>query len=294
VPLLSDRVAYQAFVDRPRLHLPGGARICVWPIVNVEEWRIDRNMPRNVLPPPMGQPLMPNVPNWAWHEYGMRVGFWRHLKAFSDRGIRATLAINGRVCIAYPRVARAAFDAGWEFMGHGFEQRPQHSLDDEAAAIRDTVEAIRAFTGKPPVGWESPGLTETENTLDLLKEHGIDYVANWPFDDLPVEMETAHGPIWTLPYPIETNDIVIHVVQEHHSPVFFERGRDTFARLYAESADNAKIMGLSLHPYITGVPHRIGQVEALLDHISGHDGVVFMTGDEILDWYRSETAKGGS
>jgi allantoinase len=289
--LLSDRIKYQAFVDRPKLQLPGGARICVWPIVNVEEWRIDRNQPRNVLPPPMGQQLMPNVPNWAWHEYGMRVGFWRQLKAFEDRGIRATLAINGRVCHAYPRVAQAAHEAGWEFMGHGFEQRPQHSLEDEASAIRDTVEAIKAFTGKPPVGWESPGLTETEHTLDLLHENGIRYVSDWPLDDLPVEIETKHGPIWSIPYPIETNDIVVHVIQQQPGSVFYERGRATFDRLYAESIGNAKIMGLSMHPYITGVPHRISHVEALLDYIRSQEGVIFMTGDEILDWYRDETSK---
>ena len=93
-----DRVPYSAIVDRPRLSLPHGARLAVWTIVNVEEWSIERNMPRTVLPPPYGQPLMPDLPNWAWHEYGMRVGFWRLYDALASRGIVPTMAINGIVC----------------------------------------------------------------------------------------------------------------------------------------------------------------------------------------------------
>ena len=105
---LSDRIPYQPIVDRPRLQLPDGKRLAVWVIVNVEEWRIERAMPRMVLPPPMGQPLLPDVPNWAWHEYGMRVGYWRIVEALRRANVKATLAINGHVCESYPRVAEAA------------------------------------------------------------------------------------------------------------------------------------------------------------------------------------------
>jgi peptidoglycan/xylan/chitin deacetylase (PgdA/CDA1 family) len=116
-------------------------------------------MPRTVLPPPMGQPLLPDLPNWAWHEYGMRVGFWRLLEVLRHFGITPTLAINGNVCNSYPRIAEAALAAGWEFMGHGFVQGPMHRLDDQRQAIRDTIRAIERFTGMAPRGWESLGLT---------------------------------------------------------------------------------------------------------------------------------------
>ena len=72
---LSDRIPYQAQIDRPKLRFPGGKKLAVWVILNVEEWRIENAMPRTVLSPPMGQPLLPDVPNWSWHEYGMRAGF---------------------------------------------------------------------------------------------------------------------------------------------------------------------------------------------------------------------------
>src|SRR3546814_10986412 len=89
----------------------------VWTIVNIENWSPDGAMPRTVLPPPMGHPLLPDVANWAWHEYGMRVGFWRFLDALTSRGLRASLAINGSACRVYAEACAAALQAGWEFMG---------------------------------------------------------------------------------------------------------------------------------------------------------------------------------
>ena len=107
-----ERVPYSAIVDRPPLKLPGGSRIVVWPIVNLEVWDISRPMARQVLPAPTGQVLLPDVPNWSWHEYGMRAGFWRQFKALTDRKVPVTLALNANVCNSYPRVASAALDAG--------------------------------------------------------------------------------------------------------------------------------------------------------------------------------------
>ena len=98
---LEERVPYSAIVDRPKLTLPGNARLAVWVIVNVENWEIRRPMPRMVLPPPSGVPLLPDLPNWAWHEYGMRVGFWRFLECLTHRNIVPTLALNGSVCQRY-------------------------------------------------------------------------------------------------------------------------------------------------------------------------------------------------
>ena len=105
---ITDRIPYQALFDRPKLTLPGGKKLAFWVILNVEDWRIENSMPRTVLSPPMGQPMLPDVPNWSWHEYGMRAGFWRQLKALTDRNIPITLAINGNVCNSYPQVAEAA------------------------------------------------------------------------------------------------------------------------------------------------------------------------------------------
>lgn len=284
-----DRIPYAPITDRPKLTLPDNARIAVWTIVNVENWDPAQAMPRTVLPPPMGQPLLPDLPNWAWHEYGMRVGFWRFLEALQSRNLRATFALNGSVCNQYPQICQAALDAGWDFMGHGFVQRPMHKLDDQRAAIQATIDAITHFTGKPPRGWESPGLTETMQTADLLAELGIEYVADWVLDDQPVPIRTKAGALISVPYTVELNDVAITAVQQQPADEILRRGRDQFDRLYQEGATIPRIMAISIHPYLTGVPHRIKYLEALYDYILGHEGVLQWTGAEILDWYKSQT-----
>jgi peptidoglycan/xylan/chitin deacetylase (PgdA/CDA1 family) len=288
--LPSQRVPYSPIIDRPKLVVPDGGRMLVWVIVNVEHWDMERPMPRTVLSPPMGQPMLPDLPNWAWHEYGMRVGFWRILDALTSRGIVPTLAINGIVCKSYAPVARAAHEAGWEFMGHGYIQGPMHSVADQKQSIVDTVEAIRAFTGKPPTGWESPGLTETAETIDYLSEAGIEYVADWVMDDQPVWIPTAHKPVLSVPYSVELNDIPMMALQSHSGAEMYDRGVAHLERLWQDSTTIPRVMAISVHPYITGVPHRIGMFERLLDYVKSKPGVVIRTGAAISDWYRGQVA----
>lgn len=287
----ADRIPYSAIVDRAPLRLPEGGRMVVWTIVNVEEWGIERPMPRTVLPPPMGQPLLPDLPNWAWHEYGMRVGFWRMHDCLNDFGLTPTMAVNGSVLETYPRIAEAALASGWELMGHGFVQRPMHQIEDQRQIIRKTVETIRRVSGKAPRGWESPGLTETFQTVDYLAAEGIEYVADWVLDDQPCEIQTASGPIVSVPYTVETNDITMMAVQHHAGHELLRRSTDQFDRLYLESESITRVMAISLHPYITGAPHRIRYLEEFYRYILDKPGVLHWTGEMILDWYRGERSR---
>ncbi len=280
-----ERAPFSAIVDRPPLKLPGGARLIVWTIVNLEFWDISRPMARQVLPAPTGQVLLPDVPNWSWHEYGMRVGVWRFFELFRRLGIAPTLSINARVCEDYERVAGAAREAGWEFMGHAWEQTPIHRVDDQKAMIERSLAVIERFTGEKPVGWLGPGLTQTEETPELLAAAGIKYIGDWVYDDEPTEIHTANGKLVTLPYTVELNDIPMMLVQHHESAYFTTRCIDSFDRLYQEGKERAKIMAIAIHPYISGQPHRIKYLEAVYDHIARHAGVLHWQGREILDWY---------
>jgi peptidoglycan/xylan/chitin deacetylase (PgdA/CDA1 family) len=282
----SKRLEYSAIVDRPPLKLPGGARLVVWPVVNVEVWDIHRPMPRQVLPPPTHVTRLPDFAHWAWHEYGMRVGFWRLKEALDALGIKASLFTNARVCRDYPRVAEAARDAGWEFVGHSYDQQPIHVETNQLAMIQRTVKVIKDFTGKAPVGWLGPGLTETFYTPDYLAEAGIQYIADWVIDDEPCEIKTAHGPVVAMPYSVELNDIPMMMVQHHAGAEFVTRCMDHFERVYEESKTRAKIMAIAVHPYISGVPHRIKYFETVLAQLKKQKGVVFWTGEQILEWYR--------
>ncbi len=282
-----ERAPYSAIVDRPPLKLPGGARMVVWTIVNLEVWDIGKPMARQVLPPPTGVTMLPDVPNWSWHEYGMRVGFWRFHKLYEQLGIRPTLSINARVCQDYPRVAQACRDSGWEFMGHSFEQGPIHKEEDQAGMIARSLDILEKFSGKRPVGWLGPGLTQTFETPDLLTQNGIQYTGDFVFDDEPTEIQTAHGPLVTLPYSIETNDIPMMIVQHHEAEYWTQKCIDTFDRYYQEGADRAKIMAIAIHPYISGQPFRIKYLERVYEHIRAHRDVLHWNGEQILDWYKS-------
>ena len=286
--LPTERISYEPIVGRKPLTLPDGARMAVWVIVNVEEWDPEAPMPRTVLTPPAGGSPSPDIPNWAWHEYGNRVGFWRFVEAFDELSIPAALCINGIAVTGYPQIAEAARDRGWEFIGHGFTQRNMQKVDDERLDIRRTTEAIEAFTGKRPRGWLGPGLTETWETPDILVEEGYEYVADWVLDDEPVVLKTRAGPIVNIPYTQECNDVAMMLIQHHPAREYRDRALDQFEQIYRDSARSARVMALSVHPYIMGVPHRFRYFRELLQTISAHRDVAFMTGERILDWYRGQ------
>src|SRR5262249_36037099 len=140
-----ERCDYSAIVDRPPLRLPAGARLVLGPLATSGVGDIAKPMARQVLPAPTGQPQIPDVPNWSWHEYGMRVGAWRFFDLFARLGIRPTLAVNARVCEDYPRVAEQAKRAGWEFMGHAYDQMPIHKHDDQAGMINKSMDILQRF-----------------------------------------------------------------------------------------------------------------------------------------------------
>jgi allantoinase len=289
--LPTDRLAYSAIAERPPLKLPDGARMVVWVIVNVEEWDPREPMPRTVLTPPAGGTPSPDVPNWAWHEYGNRVGFWRFIEVFDELKIPAVLAINGSAIAAYPAIVRAAVERQWEFIGHGFTQRNMQKVKNERADIRKVREVIAKATGKPPRGWLGPGLTETWETPDLLVEEGYDYVADWVLDDQPVWLKTRTTPILNVPYTQECNDVAMMIIQHHKASEYRDRALDQFEQIYADAAGSARVMALVVHPYIMGAPHRLKYLRGVFEVIRQKNDVKFWTGAQIVDWYRAAGPK---
>ena len=283
--LPNDRVDYSPIPGRPPLVLPGGARLAVWVIVNIEEWNPLETMPRTVLTPPAGGSPMPDIPNWAWHEYGNRVGFWRLLEVLDALKIPGVLAINGSAIRSYEPIARAALERSWEFVGHGFGQKNMQKVENEREDIVKTREAVRAFTGRAPKGWLGPGLTETWDTPDILVEEGFDYVADWVLDDQPVMLKTRTKPIVSVPYTQECNDVAMMLIQHHTASEYRNRAVDQFNQLYKDAAKSARVMALVVHPYIMGVPHRLRYFEESLRHIRSHENVLFWTGERICEWY---------
>jgi len=280
-----DRLPYSAIAKRPPLRFPDGVRLVVWPVLALEEWDISRPMARMVISPPQGVPQLPDMPNWSWHEYGMRVGFWRLRKMLRELRATPTVTLNAKVCETYPEVIGACVESGWELNAHSYDQVPIHKLEDQRAVIMKSVAIIEKFWGKRPRGWFGPGLTQTYDTLDYLAEAGIEYIGDWVLDDEPVALKTSHGPVVALPYNFELHDIVMMALQHQPSEMMYRRAMDHFACLYEESGERAKIMAIACHPYLSGVPHRIAHVRRAFEEILDHDGVVAWDGARILDWY---------
>jgi peptidoglycan/xylan/chitin deacetylase (PgdA/CDA1 family) len=287
-----QRIDYSSPFTRPALKLPGKGRLIVWSVVNIEEWEITRPMARQLSPAPQGQSAIPDMPNWTWYEYGMRVGFWRLMRALKKAKVAPTMSINARVCEVYPEVTAAARDAGWEFMAHCYVQMPiQQIADRQAEVMRQSIDIIRKATGKPPSGWLGPGRGQMFDTPEHIARAGFSWFGDWVLDDQPVWVRTANGPILSIPYSAEINDITMMISHHHESDVLLTRTRDAFDRLYQESKESTRVMAIGVHPYVSGQSHRIKYYEQLYAYINKHPGVVHWTGQQIHDWYVKQVPK---
>jgi peptidoglycan/xylan/chitin deacetylase (PgdA/CDA1 family) len=282
----NPRVPYRLSSEGRALPPLQDKRILVHLVVNVEHWQFDQPMPRTIVTPPHGRETVPDVPNFSWADYGMRAGMPRILDAFKSRKLPASTSFNAGVIDAYPQAAAAMRDAGWEFIGHGMHQKAINHVDGgEEAVIRASLDKIAKFTGRRPRGWLSPGLRETADTADILKKLGIDYVCDWVIDDRPCWMSTTAGPMIAMPYNLEINDSIIYAIERHATGEMASRLEHTLRRFQQECRDSAIVLAIGLHPHLIAVPHRIHELDRMLDALMKAPEVGFFTGSELADWY---------
>lgn len=288
----NPRIPYIFSNDRPRLAALQGKPIMVHLVVNVEDWVFTNSMPRTIITPPHGKASVPDIPNYSWVEYGMRMGLPRILEAFVARALPASTSINAGVIESYPRAAEAMLRAGWEFIGHGHAQRTLEETT-ERETIASSLEKIAGFTGSRVRGWLSPGLRETQHTPDILAAAGVEYVCDWVLDDLPNWMTVREGHLLQVPYNLELNDSILYAVEKHSSPEYLLRLRNTLALFERESERLPRVLALGLHPHLIGVPHRFEYLEQMLDLLQNHPLVTFVTGSQIHDWYSGQVPPDG-
>jgi peptidoglycan/xylan/chitin deacetylase (PgdA/CDA1 family) len=291
VPQEHGRFPYSPIIDREPLRWPNGARVAVWIIPNIEHFLFDRPATRNT---DGGLNLNPDVLNYSWRDYGVRVGIWRMMEIMERRGFKGTVALNSDVCKHYPRIIEEGNKLGWEWMGHGrtnSELINKQSPAQERALIKEVVQTITKSTGKPPRGWLSPALSETVNTLDVLAEHGIQYVCNWVNDEQPYAMRVKKGSMISMPYSSEINDIPAMLGHHRSGEEFAQMIRDQFDVLYEDGSKTGRVMSICLHPFLVGVPHRARHFEQALSHIKSRSGAWITTGGEIVDYYKANYLK---
>ncbi len=278
---------YVPITERPKLTWPGGARLALWVIPNLEFFGLDDPMPgvhnERI---PRSKAKIPNVRAWAQRDYGNRVAVWRLMDVMTRYGIRGTAALNSDLCRFHPQIVEKAVALGWELMGHNQTNAVRLNEMEPAAekeAIETTLADIEKASGRRPRGWLSSGLSETWDTLDYLHGAGVRYVADWTNDDQPYRMDVAGGKMISIPYSFEVNDAPMFYYNKTSTAEFEEIIRRQFDVLWREGAESGRVMAICLHPFIIGVPHRIDSLDRALAHICRHPGVWLATGEEIVD-----------
>jgi len=281
------RYDYSPIVEREPLRFPNGARIAIWVVPNIEHFSFDS--PSTSIADITAN-LVPDVLNYAWRDYGVRVGVWRMIDVLQQNDIRGTVALNSDVCHHYPQIIEATRALGWEHMGHGKTNSVwinQQSETDERALIREVLDTIGQATGQRPKGWLSPSLTESLNTPDLLAEEGVEYLADWANDEQPYAMQVRNKTLLSMPYSIEINDITVFLGNHGTAEEFYTRIVDQFDVMYEDGQVSGRVMSISLHPFLIGHGFRSKYLDRALKHIRSREDVWLATGAEISDWYRN-------
>jgi peptidoglycan/xylan/chitin deacetylase (PgdA/CDA1 family) len=285
-----DRYDWSMLAERPPVRWPGGKRLALW--VNVSLQYFPLNQQGRPFAPVGGMTTTyPDLRHYTLREYGNRVGIYRFLKAFDRYKVRPSFAVSARLAQRYPYLLRRLVDRGDEILALGWHMDAPHfggmDRDEEAGLIARSLDTLRGATGQDVVGWLSPSRSQSENTPDLLAAHGIRYMGDWINDDMPYEFRTGAGPLVAMPLSQELEDRFIMQANLHSESEYADQIRDAFDFLYAEAAEQGgRLLALSLHPWLLGQPHRIGHLEAVLEYITGHDGVWSAPAGEICAAWR--------
>jgi len=257
-----DRYEDSFIFERKPYTWPGNKTLAIWIAPNVEVWNYDS--PVGVGVSPNSGNTVPDVINYGWREYGLRVGLWRFADVFDAAGVKATVALNSLVCEHYPKAVDEMKKRGWEFMGHGTtnsESLAGLNPEREREVIGSVLKTIEQATGRKPRGWLGSGLVETYNTL-------------------------------SIPYCMEINDIPLFLRKGYTGEQYYRSVIDQFETLLADSKKQPRVMGIPLHPMITGQPLRIKYLQRAIAEMQKNDAVWFATGGEIIDAYQRTNPTG--
>lgn len=280
----NNRFPYSPIVDRPGFTWPGGKKLAVYVALCVEHFSYGGG----------GLPYSPGLKppdsyNYGWREYGNRVGGWRLIDLFEKYKFPISVLLNSACYDHCPELVKAFSDRGDEIVAHGQtnSQHPNHlSKEEEAAIIEEVTAAVLKHEGKPPAGWMSPGAHPSAHTEDLLAAAGYKYTLDWPIDDQPVWMTTENGPLLSVPYPHEVNDVPMIVLHDGTGKAFADMAIDNFDELLINSQEQTLAFGITIHTFIVGQPFRIRQLRRVLDHLNAHsDDIWFTTSGEIARHY---------
>jgi len=263
-----DRYPYSPIIGRQPYHWPGAKRLAVYIGLNLEWFSFGDGLGAELAP---GGP-QPDVLNYAWRDYGNRVGVFRLLGLFDELRLPVSLLVNSAMLQHAPQAVLPFMARGDEIVGHGrtnAERQGQLAEADERALILEARDALTATSGRAPAGWLGPWISQSAVTPDLLAEAGFRYCLDWCHDDQPTWMKTRSGRILSVPYPQELNDIPQIVGRRREGDEFADMIVDTYDVMIRECLDRPLVMGIALHAYLVGQPHRFKHLARALRHIAG-------------------------
>lgn len=259
------RYPFSPIIHRPAYDWPGGRRLAIYLGVNYEVFDFGGGLGPKLTP----SQTEPDVMNYAWRDYGNRVGAWRLFELFDRLQLRTTALLNADVLDRCPGLAEACRDRGDEIAAHGGSNAvAQGSMfrSGESAMIADVTKRLTSL-GARPAGWLGPWISESGNTPDLLKAAGYRYVMDWAHDDQPTRMATSHGDLLSVPYSQEINDLPAVIERRQEAETFASMIRDAVAQLLSECDRRPVVLGVALHPYIMGQAHRVPPLARVLEEI---------------------------
>lgn len=259
------RYPYSPITERAVYDWPGGKRLAVYVGLNLEWFSFGEGLGAELA---SGGP-QPDVLNYAWRDYGNRVGVFRLAELFAELELPVSLLVNAQMVERAPQAIDAFRDA--EIVGHGrtnSERQGTLGEDEERRLIEETTATLEKHSGRRPHGWLGPWISQSLATPDLLQEAGYTYLLDWCHDDQPVWMKTRAGRILSVPYPQELNDIPQIVARKREGAEFADMIVDAFEVMQAECTQRPLVMGIALHPYLVGWPHRFKHLARALRQIA--------------------------
>ena len=265
MPSAHNRYSYSPITARPVYDWPEGRRLAVYIGLNLEWFAFGQGLGAELAP----AGPQPDVLNYAWRDYGNRVGVFRLAELFKDLNWPVSLLVNSQMYQHAPE-AVAAFHAA-EIVGHGrtnSERQGTLPETEERTLIAEATAVLTKSSGQTPKGWLGPWISQSPLTPDLLQEAGYTYLLDWCHDDQPVWMRTRNGRILAVPYPQELNDIPQIVGRKREGHEFADMIVDAFDVMRNECERRPLVMGIALHPYLVGWPHRFRHLARALKHIA--------------------------
>ncbi len=281
-----DRYAWSMMSERAPLSWPGGKTLALWVNVSLQHFVLNPRGQPVKLPGAMSMPY-PDLRHYTLRDYGNRVGIYRVLRALDLHGVRASFAVNAVLAERCPELLRDIVARGDEILGHSWSMDTPHAGGllpaDEEALVQRSLQRLRASTGQAVRGWLSPGKLQSENTPELIKAAGIEYMADWVNDELPYRFHTAQGDLWALPLATELEDRFVLMDNQHSEASWAQQVMDACELLLAESrTQGGRLLSLSLHPWVLGQPHRIKHLETALAYVMAQPGVWNAAPGQIL------------